>query len=177
MSWIRGNLALLLSMRGDATAAVALAQRNCELTERLGDVFSRTVALANLASVQLVADEYTEALASIEESERTYRGAMGQGGEQQAWRAAVRANALTGVGRADEAVELAQWASGIARERGILWTLPLALRALAGARMAAGQEGAREALDEAAEVARRIGGLQILESIEETRDELATGTR
>ncbi len=177
VSWTRGNLSLLLSMRGDTTAAVALAQRNCELTERLGDVFSRTVALANLASVQLVAEEYTEALASIEESERIYRGAMGRGGEQEAWRAAVRANALTGVGRAGEAAELAQWASGVARERGILWSLPLTLRALAGARMAAGQEGAHEALDEAAEVARRIGALQILESIEETRTELATGAR
>ena len=59
----------------------------------------------------------------------------------------------------------------------MLWSLPLTLRALARARMAAGQEGAPEALDEAAEVAERIGALQTLEAIEEARAELATGAR
>ncbi len=168
-SWTRGNLSLLLEMRGEVAAAVALARRNCELTERLGDVFSRSVALANLSSVQLAAEEYAEALASIERSERIYREAMGGGGEMEAWRAAVRAEALTGVGRAEEACVLAGRASEIARERGILWSLPLTLKALALARIAAGLDGAQEAIDEAAEAAESIGAMQALVRIEEAR--------
>jgi class 3 adenylate cyclase/tetratricopeptide (TPR) repeat protein len=176
-SWTRGNLALLLGMRGDVAAGVALARRNCELTERLGDVFSRSVSLSDLASVQLAAEEYAEALASIEESERIYREAMGNGGEQEGWRASLRVEALIGVGRAREAADLAQWASETARERGMLWLLPLALKALGLARTAAGLDGAREALDEAAEIAGRTGAMQPLEDIEEARDELAAGAR
>jgi class 3 adenylate cyclase/tetratricopeptide (TPR) repeat protein len=176
-SWTRGNQALLLAMRGDVVAAVALARRNCELTERLGDVFSRTVSLSDLAGVQLAAGEHTEALASIEESERIYRGAMGRGGEQEGWRASLRVEALIGVGRAEEAAELAQWATGVARERGMLWLLPLALKALGLARRAAGLDGAREALEEAAEIARRTGAMQPLQEIEEARDELSASAR
>ncbi len=176
-SWTRANLALLLAVQGDIAGALALARRNCELTERLGDVFSRSVALSSLSSAQLAAGEYADALASIERSERVYREAMGGGGEQEAWRASLRAEALLGVGRAEEAAELAQWASEVARERGMLWSLPVAMRALALARAAAGLEGAPEALDEAAELAGRIGALQALESIEEARAELAAGAR
>jgi class 3 adenylate cyclase/tetratricopeptide (TPR) repeat protein len=174
-SWTRGNLSLLLASRDDVAAAMALARRNCELTERLGDVFSRSVALSSLSSAQLAAGEYAEALASIEHSEQVYREAMGGGGEQEAWRATLRAEALLGVGRAEEAAELAQWASEVARERGMLWSLPLTMRALALARMAVGLDGAREALDEAAELAERTGALQAVESIEEARRELAAG--
>ena len=171
-SWTRGNLAAMLAMRGDAAGGVALARRNCELTERLGDVFSRTLALASLAACELAAGEYEEALRSIEEAERIYREAMPSGGEMEAWRAALRAEALAGVGRAREAAELAQWASGIARERGMLWPLPLTLLALARARMAAGREDAEAALDEAAEAARRNAAAGTLEAIEEVRAEL-----
>jgi class 3 adenylate cyclase/tetratricopeptide (TPR) repeat protein len=168
-SWTRGNLALMLAMRGDAAGAVALARRNCELTERLGDVFSRSLALSNLAACELAAEEYGEALESIEESERIYREAMPSGGEMEAWRAAVRAEALAGLGRAREAAELAEWASGVARERGMLWSLPPTLRVLGVTRAAAGLEGAEEALAEAAEMAERNGAAMTLESIEEAR--------
>jgi adenylate cyclase len=172
-SWTRSNLSLMLAMRGETEAAVALGRRNCELTERLGDVFSRSLALANLAGSHLAAGAYAEALETIEEAEQVYRGAMDNGGEMEAWRAAIRAEALIGVGRVEEAVELAQWASEIARERGMLWSLPLTLSVLALARAAAGQEGVEEALDEAAEVAGRTGAQISLETIEATRDELA----
>jgi adenylate cyclase len=173
-SWTRGNLALMLAIRGDAAGGVALARRNCELTERLGDVFSRSLALSNLAACELAAEEYDEALESIEESERIYREAMPSGGEMEAWRAAVRAEALVGLGRAREAAELAEWASGVARERGMLWSLPLALKALGMARAKAGIEGAEEAFAQAAEVAKSTGAATSLESIEESRAELAT---
>ena len=56
-SWTRSNQAMMLAMRGDPEAAVALARRNCELTERLGDVFSRSLALSNLGATQLAAGE------------------------------------------------------------------------------------------------------------------------
>ena len=116
-------------MQGEAEAGVALARRNCELTERLGDVFSRSLALANLGAAQLAAEDYAEALESIEEAERLYREAMGSGGEMEAWRAAIRAEALIGVGRTEEAIELAEWASEIA---------PRARHALVAAAGAAG---------------------------------------
>jgi adenylate cyclase len=176
-SWTRSNLSLMLAMRGETTGGVALARRNCELTERLGDVFSRSLALSNLGAVQLAAEEYAAALDSIEESERVYREAMDNGGEMEAWRAAIRAQALIGVGRVEEAVELAQWASEIARERGMHWSLPLALHVLALARTAAGIEDADEAFAEAAELAKRTGALQSLEAIEEARSEISAGAR
>ncbi len=172
-SWTRSNLALMLAMRGDPAGGVALARRNCELTERLGDVFSRSLALSNLAACQLAAEEYAEALESIEESERIYREAMPSGGEMESWRAAVRAEALVGVGRAAEAAELAQWASQVARERGMLWALPLSLRTLGFARAKAGLDGVEEALDAAAAAAEQTGAVTSLESIEEARTELA----
>ena len=176
-SWTRSNLSLMLAMRGDAAAGVALARRNCELTERLGDVFSRSLSLSNLAAALIAAEEYPEALAAIEESERVYREAMDNGGEMEAWRAAVRAEALIGVGRVEEAVELSRWASDIARERGMLWSLPLALHVQALARMEAGEPDADEVLREAAELAERTGAVTSLEAIEATRGELATGAR
>jgi class 3 adenylate cyclase/tetratricopeptide (TPR) repeat protein len=177
VSWNRGTKALLLAMRGEADAGVAVGRRNCELTERLGDVFSRSLALGNLGTAQLAAEDYVGALESFEEAERLYREAMDTGGEMEAWRGAVRAEALTGVGRADEAIELAAWAAEIAHERDLLWSLPLALRALGRARAAAGAPGAREALDEATAVAEKTGAQTMLDSIALERDALAAGAR
>jgi len=172
-SWTRSNLALTLAMRGDVEGGLGLAWRNCELTERLGDVFSRTLALANLCAVQLAAEDYPAALDSIEAAESLYREAMGNGGEMEAWRAALRADALAGVGRAEEAIEVAESAAQIAAERGMRWSLPLTLLATARARDAAGEDGVREALDEAAAVAEGTGAVTTLASIEEERDRLA----
>jgi adenylate cyclase len=176
-SWTRSNQALMLAMRGEAEAGVALARRNCELTERLGDVFSRSLALANLGACHLAAGEYAAALDSLEEAERVYRAAMDNGGEMEAWRAALRAEALTGVGRAEEAVALAEWAAEIAAERGMLWSLPLALLAAGRARVAAGHEGAREALDQAAAIAERTGAVTTLAAIDEERNAIAATPR
>ncbi|HEX6752160.1 MAG TPA: adenylate/guanylate cyclase domain-containing protein [Solirubrobacterales bacterium] len=172
-SWSRGTKAMLLTMRGEAEAGVAVGRRNCELTDRLGDVFSRSLALGNLGAAQLAAEDYEGALESFEEAERLHREAMDGGDEQEAWRAAVRAEALRGVGRAKEAVELAAWAAEVARERELLWSLPLALLALGRARAAAGEPGAREALDEAAAVTEGTGAMTTLASVEEERDRLA----
>ncbi len=172
-SWIRGTQAMLRSARGDPDGAVAMSRRNCELTERLGDVFSRSLALANLCAAELAAGDFAAALESIEEAERLYREAMEDGGEMESWRATLRAEALLGAGRHREAAELAAWAASAAAERGMLWPLPLALHALGRARAAAGEDGAREALDEAAAVAERTGALVNLEAIEASRQELA----
>jgi class 3 adenylate cyclase/tetratricopeptide (TPR) repeat protein len=173
-SWSRGTKAMLLAMRGDAEAGMAVGRRNCELTERLGDVFSRSLALGNLGAAQLAAEDYGGALESFEEAERLYREAMDGGDEQEAWRAAVRSEALTGVGRAEEAIEVATRAVEIARGRELRWALPLALLALGRARAAAGREGAREALDEAAAVAAETGSRTTLDAVEAERDALAT---
>lgn len=172
-SWTRSNQALLLGMRGEAEAGIALGRRNCELTERLGDVFSRSLAVANLGAVQLAAEDYPAALASLEEAERVYRVAVPDGDEMEAWRDALRAQALAGVGRAEEAVELAERAVRIARERGMRWSLPLALLATARTRAAAGEEDVGRWLDEAAEIAQGTGAMTTLAAIEEEREALA----
>ena len=141
---------MLRSTRGDLEGGVALARRNCELTERIGDVFSRSLAIANLSVTELAIGDFDSALASIEEAERLYRDAMGSGGEMETWRGGLRAEALLGVGRVEEAADVARWASDVARERGMLWSLPLALLAVARAEAAAGNaDAARAALDEA----------------------------
>jgi tetratricopeptide (TPR) repeat protein len=174
-SWIRGTTAQQRALQGDTDGAVALARRNCELTERLGDVFSRSLALANYAATLVQAGDFSAAVDAIEEAETIYREAMGSGGEMEAWRGAIRAEALIGAGRADEAVEVAEWVSKIARERGIRWPLPLTLLALGRARAAAGRPGAEEALDEGVAVATETGAVVTRERLEAQRDALAAG--
>ena len=176
-SWNRGTRSMLLAMRGDAEAGMAVGRRNCELTERLGDVFSRSLALGNLGAAQLAAEDYAAALDSFEVAERLHREAMDGGDEQEAWRAAVRAEALNGLGRAHEAHELAAWAADVARRRELRWSLPLALLALGRACAATGKGGAREALDEAAAVAGETGSMTTLEAIEAEREALAGAAR
>jgi tetratricopeptide (TPR) repeat protein len=173
-SWNRGTKALLLARCGEPDAGVAVGRRNCELTERLGDVFSRSLALGNLGAAQLAAEEYSDALESFETAERLHREAMVGGDELEAWRGAVRAEALTGVGRVNEAAEVAARAVEIARKRKLLWSLPLALLALGRARAALGQEDARDALDEAAAVAGETGALAMVSSIQDTYEAIAT---
>ncbi|HYQ79770.1 MAG TPA: adenylate/guanylate cyclase domain-containing protein [Solirubrobacterales bacterium] len=170
-SWIRSNQASLV-IRRDPEAALAIARRNCELTDRLGDVFSRSLALSNLAWAQLIAEEYEEALAAIEESERLYREAMDGGGEMEGWRGQLRARALVLVGRTDEGLELAEEAARIARERGMMWSYPVAMLTLARARAAAGAKGADEAFSEAERVARETGATTLLMDIEAEREQL-----
>ena len=167
--WTRGQKALLASARGEPDA-LRLAERNFELTERLGDVFSRTWALVYVAFVRLDIDDPAGALEAIERAESLYREAMGGGGEAEAWRGALRAQALTRVGRTEEGLEQAEWAARIARDRGMRWSQPRTLRALAEARAAAGQDGVLEALDEAAEVARQTGSAVELEETERVRE-------
>jgi class 3 adenylate cyclase/tetratricopeptide (TPR) repeat protein len=177
-SWVRSNQAGLRAVLGDIDGALALAQRNCELTERLGDVFSRSLALANLAWAHLAAGQYDEALAAIEEAERLYREAMDNGGEMEAWRTQMRAQALTGVGRTEEAIEAAEAAIEMAREQGMLWAYPIANLALARALDAAGREGVLEALAEGERVAIETRALSLLKDIRLERDRVtAVGAR
>jgi adenylate cyclase len=171
--WARGSKSLLIADRGEFEAALGLARRNCELTERLGDVFSRSTALTSLSYVQVVAGEHEEALATIERADRAYREAMGAGGETEAWRSTLRARALLGAGRTGEALEEAEWAAETAKRREMGWQIPTALHALAQARAAAGTDGARDALDAAAENAASRGHLMALRRIETERFHLA----
>jgi adenylate cyclase len=167
--WTRSHKALLASLRGEQDA-LAQAERNYELTERLGDVFSRTWALVTVASVRLDGDDPTGALEAIERAEALYREAMGGGGEAEAWRAAIRAQALTRLGRTQEGLEHAEFAARTAGDRGMRWSQPRALRALAEARAASGEvAGAKEALDVSAEVARQVGSAVELEEIAKAR--------
>jgi class 3 adenylate cyclase/tetratricopeptide (TPR) repeat protein len=170
--WARGSKALLLADRGETEAALVLARRNCELTEQLGDVFSRSTALTSMAYVQLSAAEFDEALETVSLADRLYREAMGSGGETEAWRSTLRARALLGLSRSAEALEEAEWAAKTAERRGMGWQIPTALHALAQARAAAGTAGVEEALDEGAAAASGRGHIMTLGRIEADRADL-----
>jgi class 3 adenylate cyclase/tetratricopeptide (TPR) repeat protein len=172
-SWSRGNKATLLADRGEIEAAMALARRNCELTAQLGDVFSRSLALTGLASVQLAAGEFDSALETVELSDRTYREAMRTGGESEAWRGTLRARALLGTGRVENALAQAEEAAEISRERGMYWQLPSALLTLAQSRAAAGIPEAEEALDEATAICERLDHRATLAKIDAERSTLS----
>jgi class 3 adenylate cyclase len=175
-SWTRGQKAILADYRGEPDA-LAQAERNFELTDRLGDVFSRTWALVYVSFVRLDLGDAAGALEAIEHAESIYREAMGGGGEAEAWRAALHAQALTRLGRIDEGLERAEYAARIAHEREMRWSQPRTLRALAEARAAAGQaEGANEAFDEAAEVARQVGSMMELDEIEKARETVSAAS-
>jgi class 3 adenylate cyclase/tetratricopeptide (TPR) repeat protein len=173
--WTRGNLASVQALRGEVDSGLALARRNRELAERIGDVFSRSLSLTQLAAIELAAQNHSLALDAIEEAERIYREAMGSGGEIGSWRAAVRAEALLGVGRTGEALELAEWAAADARDRRMLWPLPRALGVLARARAAAGAEGADEAIAEGIAVTERTGAAGVRRELEQERAALIAG--
>jgi class 3 adenylate cyclase/tetratricopeptide (TPR) repeat protein len=168
-SWSRGALSNLLCDRGETAAGVALARRNCELTEQMGDVFSRTMALNSLSYAECAAGEGEAALDAVELSDRLYREAMGSGGEGEAWRSILKAQALLLGGRIEEAAAEARWAADTSRSREMFWQLPSALYTLAQALAAAGEPGVEEALDEGAEVSRRLGHLLALSRIEADR--------
>jgi class 3 adenylate cyclase/tetratricopeptide (TPR) repeat protein len=168
-SWTLGSKSQVLVDRGEIEAALALALRNCELTERLGDVFSHSMALNALVYVRLEAGEYEVALAEIELADRSYREAMGGGGETEGWRGSLRARALLGLERPEEALEQAEWAADTARRRGMGWQLPAALLVLAQARATVGEPGVAAALDEATAAGERHGHRMILARIEADR--------
>jgi len=171
-SWALGTKAQVLADGGEAEAAVAVALRNCEQTDRLGDVFSRTMALNTLTYARLEAGEFAEALEAIELADRSYREAMGTGGEIEAWRGCLRARALLGLGRTDEALSQAEWALETAVRRGMRWSQPFCLLALAQARSARGEAGVAELLDEASAIATRQGYVVLTNRIEAEREPL-----
>ncbi|HET8955230.1 MAG TPA: adenylate/guanylate cyclase domain-containing protein [Solirubrobacterales bacterium] len=173
-SWVRSNQAGLMAFRGDPEAGLAIARRNVELTDKLGDVFSRSLAFSNLSWAQLNSGDAEGSLESIEESERLYRETMDNGGEMAPWRAHLRSQALRETGRVEEAVEAAKWAVESSRERGFLWTYPAALLALSRALRAAGRPGSAEPLAEAERVARETGAETLLLDIEAERNQLGS---
>jgi adenylate cyclase len=171
-SWALGTKSSLLADRGEIEAALTLGRRNRELTERLGDVFSRSTALTSLAYVLLASEQPEEALETVELSDRIYREAMGVGGEGEAWRGILRAKSLLALGREEEALEAAEWASETAVRRGMGWQTPPAFLILAQARHAVGAEGVEAALAEATERASGAGHTMSLRRIEAERDAL-----
>jgi ATP/maltotriose-dependent transcriptional regulator MalT len=175
-SWSRGNLANLLAVRGNLDEALAHAQRNYEVTERLGDVFTRTWALVNLSLVRTEKGDGPGAVGAIERAIRIHGEGMDNGGEAEAWRGMVLARALLCAGRIDEACDAAEQSARMAREREMFFTLPLALRALAEARIAAGDSRATDTLDEGAKVARQFGDAYEAERIEQLRSSVGVGS-
>ncbi len=175
--WARGSKSLLLADRGDMKAALALSRRNCESIERLGDVFSLSTALTSMAYVQIAADEFEQALESVQLADRLYREAMGTGGETEAWRSTLRARALLGLGRAAEALEEIEWAVDTAVRRAMGWQIPTAFHTLAQARAAAGTTGVEDALARATDAATDRAHLMTLRRIEADRSSLLAAAR
>jgi tetratricopeptide (TPR) repeat protein len=175
-SWTRGNLAIVLAYRGDLDGALRVAQRNYELTERLGDVFSRHWALLYLGFVHLERDEAESGLGYLERADTLYMEAMGTGGEAEGWRGAMIADGLLGVGRTAEALERAEQAAAVCRDRGLEWGLPYALQILARIRVAAGEPGAEDLLDEAEGVCSKNGQLRELDEVRTLRDTVAASS-
>ncbi len=173
-SWSRGNKSTLMAERGELGPALALARRNCELTDQLGDVFSRTLALTSLAYVQIAIGDHSDAVETIELSDRTYREAMNVGGEGEAWRGTLRARALLGAGRTEEALAQAEAAAATSSEREMHWQLPGALLILAQARAANGSAGVEDALEEGAALCERLDHRMTLRKIEADRAALTT---
>jgi hypothetical protein len=92
----------------------------------------------------------------------------------ESWRAALRSQALRGVGRTGESIEVARWAAETSRRRGMLWSLPISFLALGRGLIAEERrEEALEALSEGAAAAREIGALTVLAEIEDERKALA----
>jgi adenylate cyclase len=170
-TWALASKSQVVADRGDREAALALALRNRKLADRLGDVFSRTIALTALAYVRTEVGDFDTALADVKQADGEYRAAMGVGGETEAWRGTIAARALLGARHFEAARETAEWAVGTARRREMRWQLPAALHVLAMARAGEGSDGAREALDEAEELARRLGHDLTVRRIEATRAE------
>jgi class 3 adenylate cyclase/tetratricopeptide (TPR) repeat protein len=176
VGWTLGSKCLLLADRGETEAALAMAHQNCEQTDQLGDVFSRTQARTALTYVQIAAGQFAEALETITVGDRHFREAMGSGGETEAWRATLRARALLGLGRNDEALEEIEWAANIARRRAMGWQIPSACHTLAQARAAVGAPGVEEALDEAIEEAESRDHAMTLRKIAADRETLLAAT-
>jgi predicted ATPase/class 3 adenylate cyclase len=175
-SWTKGNLAVVLCYKGDLDGALALAQRNYELTERLGDVFSRHWALLYLGYVHLERGEAEAALDYISRSDSLYMEAMGTGGEAEGWRKAMLAQALLDAGRVPEALERAEEAVKVTRDHDLNWGRPRALRTLARVRLAAGEPGVDELLEEAESFASENGQTLELEDIRAVRETAAAGS-
>ena len=109
---------------------------------------------------------------TVELADRIYREAMNAGGEGEAWRGTLRARALLGNGRLEEALEQADAAAATARDREMHWQLPGALHALAQARAASGSGGVEEALEEATELCERLDHRLTLRKIDADRSAL-----
>jgi class 3 adenylate cyclase/tetratricopeptide (TPR) repeat protein len=175
-SWTRGMKIMTLDLMGDIDEALALAHRNYELTERLGDVFSRTWALCYLGFARIYKQDFEGAVTALEEAERIYRSAMGRGGEAQGWRGALRAEALLGLDRVPEALAIAEEASAASHRDGMLWAHARAARILGRARAAAGDPAADEAFQDAEETAAQVGMAIEVEAAREDRRAVATAS-
>ena len=171
--WTRGNMVTLLNYRGEVDRALGLAQRNFELTERLGDVFSRQWALLYLSLVRFEHGDAEGALDAAQRADRVYREAMNRGGETEPLRECAMADALLALGRTPEALEHAESATRAARERGLGFSLARSLRVLGEARAAAEEPGAAEAFDEAEKAASAMGQRVELERIDRARRSVA----
>ena len=96
-----GQPSVLLAIRGDPDAASG-SPANCELTDGWATSSRRPGRWSTSASCGWPPGTKRGRSTRSSAAERLYREAMGDGGEAEAWRAALRAEALGGVGRIEE---------------------------------------------------------------------------
>src|SRR3954451_19068800 len=103
---------------------------------------------------------------------------MGVGGEMEGWRNGIRAEALRGLGRTEEAVEVAHGAVDAALGRGIEWGGTLAMHALARALAANGElEQAERTAEEALAIAHQNRATVTARMLEADREAFALEAR
>ncbi len=174
-TWTHMNYVTLVRSTGQTELALGHATQAFQLAERIGDAFSRILALYNLGYARLLCGEPSEAITAIERSIELGREAR-TGLEQEALRAAVLSEALLSAGDRERALEAAQESVALARERGNEALLAICYRVLAEALLASEEPGkvaaAQEALEKAGTAAEATGLRSELPFIERAWEKL-----
>jgi len=173
--WAHNGYVVLARYTGELDTVLSHATQGYEIAERIGDAFSRVLALFYLGYARLMVGEPDEAIAAIERSIELGRETR-TGLDQEAMRIAGLAEALLSAGDHQQALDAAQESVTLARERGNKATLAISHRALAEALLTGDEPdrvaAARQALDQAAAAAAATGFRAELPFIERARTQL-----
>lgn len=172
VGWTHATYVWLARYSGETEGVIAHATQTYEIGERIGDAFSRANALFNLGWAHLLQGDPAEAIAAIEQAIVRSRESR-TGLEQESIRRTALAEALLAAGQPERALDTAQQAVTLARERASEVSLPWSYRVEAEALLAGGAEGrvaaARDALEKATAAVEATGARGELPFIERAR--------
>ncbi len=174
-SWAHGGYVVLARFTREVETVLSHATQGYEIAERIGDAFSRVLALYCLGYARLMVGEPDEAITALERSIELGREAR-TGLQWEALLSAGLAEALLSAGDHQRALDTARESVTLARERGNESMLAVACRVLAEALLAGdGPDrvaAAKEALDQAAAAVEATGARAELHFIERAREKL-----